>query len=203
LTLSVLNNKDEELKINTTNDLPIEMFIPRDVNLPIPIFKEENMTTVIPPRRGTFKINRQFFIHYVNITQVNPNLTVSIHFELKPMERNISYFIIYKFDQVPAYNSTHQSFNESKMFCHENLTDEMNYYKYYIDNVKTEGYKSLFIGIRELGEKDKCSIDVLPQITDQPYGFLKNYFVRIYSSGCYYLNKRGYWTSDGMKVNII
>jgi len=95
------------------------MFIPRDINLPIPSFIKKNMTSVIPPEHGTYKVNRQFFIYYINITQINPNLTISIHFELKPFDREISYGIIYKLDNVPAYNSTHISIDGWEMFCHE------------------------------------------------------------------------------------
>jgi hypothetical protein len=200
LTLSILDNKDRELEINATDDLPIEMFIPRDINVPIPMFVEENMTQVIPPQRGTWRYSRQFFIYYVNITQVNPNLTISVHLELKPVSRNISYFVIYRLDQIPAYNSTDKLFDGSAMLCDEILTEEINYYTFYIDNIKTVGHKSLFFGVRELKEEDICSIDELSSITDEPYGFLFDYFIRIYSSGCYYLNQLGFWKSDGMKV---
>jgi hypothetical protein len=76
----------------------------------------------------------------------------------------------------------------------------MGYYSHYVDNIKTAGHKSLFLGIRELEEKDECSRNSLPKITDQPYRFLSNYSIRIYSSGCYYLDDKGRWKSDGMKV---
>jgi len=63
------------------------MSIPRDINSPIPSFIRKNMTIIIPPERGTYKVNRQYFIYCINITQINPNLTISIHFELKPFDR--------------------------------------------------------------------------------------------------------------------
>ncbi len=201
MTFSILDDEDHELEINATDDSPIEMFIPRDINVPIPTFLGESMTHVIPPESGTSRYNRQFFIYYVNITQINPNLTVSIHFELKPVSRNISYFMIYKLDEIPAYNSTDKLFDGSAMLCGETLDNETDYYTFYIDNLKTAGHKSLFLGIRESEENDNCSIDELSSITDEPYGFLDNYFIRIYSSGCYYLNQIGFWKSDGMKVN--
>jgi hypothetical protein len=99
------------------------MFIPRDINLPIPIFLKQNVTFVVPPKRGTFKVNRQFFIYYVNLTQTNPNITVSVHFELKPENRKISYAIIYKFETMPAYNSTHKSIDGSIIFCYQSLSE--------------------------------------------------------------------------------
>ena len=51
---------------------PSKCLFQRDINVPIPMFVEENMTQVIPPQRGTWRYSRQFFIYYVNITQVNP-----------------------------------------------------------------------------------------------------------------------------------
>jgi hypothetical protein len=76
------------------------------------------------------------------------------------------------------------------------LIDEISYYQYYIDNIKTTGHQALFIGIQELNENEKCSKDSLPQIIDQLYRFSSNYFVRIYISGCYYLNQQGYWNES-------
>ncbi len=79
------------------------------------------MTQEISPIRGTSKINRQFFIYYINITQTNPDLTTSVHLELKPLNKTNSYVIIYKFDEAPVYNSTHTSIDGSTMFCSEGL----------------------------------------------------------------------------------
>jgi hypothetical protein len=76
----------------------------------------------------------------------------------------------------------------------------VNYYEYYWDNIKTAGHKSLLIGIRELYNKEVCSVQFLPKITDQPYSFSSNYDIRMYTSGCYYLDGKRQWKSDGMKV---
>ena len=79
----------------------------------------------------------------------------------------------------------------------------MDYYRYYIDNNKTAGFQSLYLGIRELKEKEECNDDVLPVITDAPYAFSSNFSMRLYSSGCYYLDRQGFWKSDGMKVKTL
>ena len=121
--MSILDDNVEEVQINATDNAPIEMFIPRDINLPIPVFIEQELEDIIPPKRGTWKTNRQFFIYYVNITQINPNVTVSIHLELQPVNREISYGIIYGIDRVPAYNSTDHSIDGSAMFCSKSSFD--------------------------------------------------------------------------------
>jgi hypothetical protein len=79
----------------------------------------------------------------------------------------------------------------------------MDYYTYYVDNNKIAGHESFFVGIRELEKKEICSKDSLPEITNQPYRFLNNYFVRVYSSGCYYLDNKGRWKSNGMIVKLL
>lgn len=121
MTLSILDKDDREIQVNATMESPIEMFIPRDVNLPIPPFIEQDMTTTIAPKKGSAKYNRQFFISYVNIAQKNPNLTISVHLNLRPINKQISYVMIYAFDRVPAYNSTDQSFDGWAMFCFDSL----------------------------------------------------------------------------------
>jgi len=69
--------------------------------------------------------------------------------------------------------------------------------------MQTAGHQSLLVGIRELYNKELCSTDSFPLITDQPYTFSSNYSLRVYSSGCYYLDEKGRWKSDGMTVNIV
>jgi len=41
----------------------------------------------------------------VNLTENNENLTFSIHFEMHPLNLNLSYLFIYKFDEKPQLNS--------------------------------------------------------------------------------------------------
>lgn len=80
------------------------------------------------------------------------------------------------------------------------LVDDTDYHSFYVDNEKTAGHKGLFVGIRELDEQEICSMNSLPKIKDNPYRFLNNYLIRIYSSGCYYLDHKRRWKSNGMKV---
>ena len=39
-----------------------------------------------------------------------------------------------------------------------------------------------------------------PPITNHQYNFTANYQLRIYTSGCYYLNENNQWKSDGLVV---
>jgi hypothetical protein len=78
-------------------------------------------------------------------------------------------------------------------------------YTYFIDNQKTVGHRSVIVGLRELNSTemiDVCSSTSLisPPITNQPFNFTSNYELRIYTSGCYYLDEDNNWQSDGLLV---
>jgi len=49
--------------------------------------------------------NLLFNYHLINLTQTNPNLTYSIHLEIHPFNLNLSYLLIYKFNDKPQLNS--------------------------------------------------------------------------------------------------
>jgi wobble nucleotide-excising tRNase len=50
--------------------------------------------------------NRQFNLHFINIIQSNPNITISIHFEMNSLHNTLGYMLIYQFDQTPELNSS-------------------------------------------------------------------------------------------------
>jgi len=47
--------------------------------------------------------NILFNYYYVNITS---SLARSLHIEIRPLDFNVSYLLIYKFDQIPQLNSS-------------------------------------------------------------------------------------------------
>ncbi len=82
-------------------------------------------------------------------------------------------------------------------------------YKYFIDNQQTPGHQSIVFGLRELNSTettDVCSItsrNTNPPITNQRLNFTSNYQLRIYTSGCYYLDASNNWQSDGLMVSLV
>ena len=78
-------------------------------------------------------------------------------------------------------------------------------YTYYIDNQKTVGHQSIVFGLRELNSSeliDACSNTsvVNPPITDDRLNFTSDFEIRIYTSGCYYLDANNNWQADGLVV---
>ena len=78
-------------------------------------------------------------------------------------------------------------------------------YTYFIDNQKTAGHQSVIFGIRELDSiemNDACSNSSMinPPTTKQHVNFTADYDLRVYTSGCYYLDANNNWQADGLVV---
>ena len=78
-------------------------------------------------------------------------------------------------------------------------------YTYFIDNQQTLARETIVFGLRELNATeiaDRCSRASAPSLpkTDQRRHFSANYELRLYTSGCYYLNANYEWLSDGLVV---
>ncbi|CAF4283193.1 unnamed protein product, partial [Adineta steineri] len=176
---------------------PIRMIIPRDPNVLIPSMYLQNVTST----NSTIN-NLLFNYHYINITS---SLPISVHFEIHSLNRSLTYLFIYKLDQTPQLNSSINLIDGWTLFCPLNLTND-DIYRYFIDNQQTPTHQSLIFGIRELNSTEinhyclnKSSINTLP-ITDKSINFTSNYELRIYTSGCYYLDENNNWKSDGLTV---
>jgi hypothetical protein len=90
------------------------------------------------------------------------------------------------------------------LLLYVDLTNE-SIYTYFIDNQKTIGHQSVIIGLRELNSTEiinVCSNSSInsPPLTDKRFNFTSNYELRIYTSGCYYLDANNNWQSDGLIV---
>lgn len=111
ISFSVQNKSSNKLLIRTYNDDPIEMFIPRDPYVsPAPM---------VPQNATLINSTRLFNLHSVNIAQflTNDNLTVSLHFEIRPLDRRVGYLFIYKFDKAPQLNSSTMKIDGWSLLC--------------------------------------------------------------------------------------
>ncbi|CAF3751894.1 unnamed protein product, partial [Rotaria sp. Silwood1] len=200
ISLSIHVHNENEISLQTTLTEPIQLIIPRDPNLIIPSMILQNVTSI-----NNTAHNQLFYFNYINITN---NLSVSIHFEVHPLNISLGYLFIYKFDQTPLLNSSINPIDRWTLFCPSiDLTNE-NLYKYFINNQQTLGHQSLIFGLRELNSEELiefCSNSsyVNPPITDEKFNFTSNYELRIYTSGCYYLDSNNNWKSDGLIVGSL
>lgn len=198
---------------------PVQLRIPRDGNFLLPAMILENVT-------GD---NQSLHLKMLDIEQLqpNPNQTISIHFEIQPLNTNLSYLFIYQFDdRTPWVESTDQldgwtTLCASSKFSrltirHEILirsiltdptTDSL--HRHYIDNRVTSMHRSVVFGLRELASSEVKKFCPIPsrrqslRVINELSTFTSNYQLRIYTSGCYYLDQHGNWQSDGLLVSSI
>ncbi|CAF1360361.1 unnamed protein product, partial [Adineta steineri] len=198
IALSIIDQNGNEVSFQAHQNNPIQLIIPRDLNVLIPSMYLQNVTSI----NSTIN-NLLFNYHYINITS---SLPISVHFEIHSLNTNLAYLFIYKFDQTPQLNSSINLIDGWTMFCPFNLTND-DIYRYFIDNQQTLGHQSLIFGIRELNSTEmnnyclnNSSINTSLPITDQSINFTSNYELRLYTSGCYYLDENNNWKSDGLIV---
>jgi hypothetical protein len=58
--------------------------------------------------------NQLFNLNYLNITS---SLSISVHFEMHPLNITLGYLFIYKFDQTPQLNSSINQIDGWTLFC--------------------------------------------------------------------------------------
>jgi hypothetical protein len=109
ISLSLLDQNGSHILINASIDEPIEFIIPRDSNAIGSTVKWEYMSTL----NGT---NRSFNLHSVNIAR-NNKLDVSLHFEIRPENKNLAYWFIYKFNGTPQVNSSTNLIDGWTLLC--------------------------------------------------------------------------------------
>jgi hypothetical protein len=114
LSITLFDENNNEIPVRTTAENPIEFFIPRDINFNISSMFIQNVSSL---SADTLINNRQFNLHFINISQSNPNITISIHFEMHPLNNSFGYMLIYKFDQIPQLNSSINYIDGWSMLC--------------------------------------------------------------------------------------
>jgi len=109
ISLSILDQYGNEVSIQTNVSHPIEIIIPRDPNVIIPEMILQNVISM-----NSTPHNQLFYLQYLNITSV---LSISVHFEMRPLNTSLAYLFIYKFDQTPLLNSSVNLIDGWTLFC--------------------------------------------------------------------------------------
>ena len=193
ISFSILDRDGNEVSIRADPSQPIEIIIPRDESLILPPMMLQNVTSLSSiPHAQTFNL------HFVNLS--TQAASFSIHMQLRPLTSNISYLLIYRFDQSPRLNSSIRDIDGWSLLCSSSL------YNHFLDNQQTTGHQSIIFGVRQLNGTEvdhwcsKPSAHADPPRSDQPFRFTDNYELRLYISGCFYLDAEHRWRSDGLQV---
>jgi hypothetical protein len=67
--------------------------------------------------------NQSFYFKIIHLKQIQPNenLTISIHFQIHPLNKNLSYLFIYSFDHL----SPMDQFDGWTLFCPLSKSDRL------------------------------------------------------------------------------
>ena len=194
ISLSMLDQNGNDIFFHT---MSMRLIIPRDPNLVISPMAVWNVTSINSTTHRMI-----FYLHYLNITTPLP---ISLHLEIHPLNTSLAYLFIYKFDGIPQLNSSSEFIDGWKLLCPSHLINDT-VYLYFLDNQQTFNHRSFVFGLRELNDDEfiqYCSRhsarNQLP-ITDQPFDFTSDYELRVFTSGCYYLDSQNNYRFDGLIV---
>ncbi|CAF1506830.1 unnamed protein product [Adineta ricciae] len=191
VSFTLLDQNFNEISIKSMRNQSIQIIIPRDQNLIIPPMIFQNVTSM----------NLTFHYHYLNISSL---ISISIHWQIQPLNETIAYLFLYKFDGIPQINQI----DGWTIFCPKNLLNN-NIYEYFIDNQQTLNHQYLIFALQELNSTEiieRCSNSstfIDPPIRDKPFQFTSNYQFRVYTSSCYYLDENNQWKTDGLIVGSL
>ncbi|UJR25593.1 hypothetical protein I4U23_006937 [Adineta vaga] len=181
ISLTLHNQYGEVFSIKNTAN-PFEILIPRPNITLLPAMFHQNVKLLSNKSKFTY--------YHINLTH-NVNLSISLHIELEPEDRDLSYLIIIRFNGVPDLKAN--VYDDWKILCPKDRKNSSSKYTYFISNTRIAYHQWAIIGIREL---KTCHFDNFNDKNE----FSSNYSIRMYTSGCYYLDKYHTWQSDGLTV---
>lgn len=144
------------------------------------------------------------FIHWIQLwlTYLSINLIVHLNWIVQSISSMDGRYFV---RQVSIFNCPSSLLR--LLLVHIDLSND-SIYQYFVDNQKTSGHRSIVFGLRELNCTemiDYCSNVSInhPPISNERANLTANYELRIYTSGCYYLDQSNTWKSDGVRVGLL
>ena len=213
------NTKEIEVKDQSK---PLTFWIAKDTSVPIEGYKYINainatQNDTIALSNGDGKLIDGFLVNGFNLSASN----ASIHIQIKPENKSIGYLTLVKFGDNPSLKFTHKKYNDLLNFhCPSDLIKEdanNSFYLIFANMSKINGFKG-YVGfsIKEINLSEincdnksandalivKISTDLQNQTANNSQSFgSSNFWLRIYSAGCYYLNtSTNDWSSYGMEI---
>ncbi|CAF2117161.1 unnamed protein product [Rotaria magnacalcarata] len=181
VSLTLHDQYGKIMNIKNTTD-PFEIVIPRKTNTIMPPMFREKVT--LSPT------NLKFKFYSINLTH-DVNLSISLHIDIEPENTDLSYLFIIRFNGAPNYEA--DLIDDWKLMCPKDRKSNTSKYTYFIDNTRISHHQWAIVGIREMKQCNKDNLSDNIQ-------FSSDYSIRIYTSGCYYLDSNNNWQSDGLKV---
>ena len=206
---------ETNLEVAVTNQLePIDLWISRDPSVPIQSFKlvdalnaNQSQSNSSSNSSSPFQLINGFLVSGLNLAGSN----ASIHIQIKPASKSLSYLALLKFGDNPILNENNKYFDVLSLYCPDDLVKEENdsFYLMFANMSRVNAHKG-YVGfsIIEMNTTDlDCqnksvnSIETLIKLIKEKDNFTDNFWLRVYSSGCYYMNtSSNVWTSYGMEI---
>ena len=127
-----------------------------------------------------------------------------------PLDKFTGYFMAIKLGKIPLITENFSIIDKWEIFCpdHQQIYNNKSYL-FFMNQTEVKGFKgSVGVIIRELNddEFDQYCIsksrakDQIPEYISNTT-FKNDFYLRFFSSGCYYLNdETGWWSSDGIEI---
>ena len=212
ISLSIYDDSLNEIPVDNLAN-PIDFFIAKDPSVPITPYKYISAVNAT-------QLNTSQSLSYLNDSEVIDGFivtglhlsgaNVSVHIQLQPINTTLKYLTMVKFGDNPKLKN--QYFDSLNIFCPSDLISEENssFYLTFLNMSKVNGYLGyLGISIIEIQSdsidcmnKSANSNDLLLNITSNNNdSFTSDFWMRIYSAGCYYSDPETLiWSSDGMEI---
>ncbi|XP_055954867.1 uncharacterized protein LOC126810750 isoform X1 [Patella vulgata] len=170
---------------------PIEFKIPRDVNAPVPKYKEAD------PFVAEWDY---FYYHRVNITKKG----ASLHIQFDISNSTTKFLVVVKFGEFPDIEKKICDF--VGVIPDDNMPAQYRY-TYFLDNRNVSDFiGSVYIGVRKIIEPEEipANYQTCADIPEYEKGSGKpdnKYNFRVFSTGCYFFNKSlSDWSTEGCWV---
>ena len=219
ISFSIYDENNKEIQVNNQQK-PIELWISRDADVQIQPFQiidalnasiNNNNNLTLNSSLISSKLINGFIVSGFNLNGSNS----SIHIQIKPNNKSTSYLTMLKFGDNPNLQLNNKYYDLLNLYCPNDLIIEQNdsFYLIFANMSKVNSFKGYIgfsiieINSNELNCHNKSlnSIEKLIELTQNKTNnntsFTDNYWIRIYSSGCYYMNTyTNEWSSYGMEI---
>ena len=214
IDFSVYDENDQEISV-TNLHTPIEFWIPRDTsNAPMQPYQLIDLANAT---QNVSNSTNMLMFNSFNLTGAN----VSVHIQIKPnnTQATVGYLTLLKFGANPVLTRSQNNVNNKyydlvNLFCQNDLQIQANESFYLIfanmSQVNSfKGYVGVFIQEINLTQydincvnKSMTSIDaIISNFTSTNNQTKSNYWLRIYASGCYYMDPATKkWSTNGMEI---
>ena len=211
---------ENNIEIPVSNQVnPLVYWIAKDTSVSIPAFSfinalnsSTNATSPIALSSGAIMLNG-FMVSGFKLIGTN----VSIHIQIKPNSQSVAYLALTKFGDNPYLNTSNKYYDLINVFCPNDLINEGNdsFYLIFANMTKVNSFKG-YVGysLIEISTQDincfnksfddqtlnKLIYKFQNMTNANQSAFTDNYWIRTYTSGCYYKDSANKWSSYGMEI---